>query len=196
MVSAFDPLEPRVTDVTYKLIAQLDDWWVPEQTADRGEVALVTVAGVLKSTVDTAVQPLRTLDGLTREQVRDAILDAVSHPVLDERHHGRAPDAPLCFAKMVVCLEQPPHFHVALKLNRRTLLMPLKRDLRLRSGLASHWSVTHTMFWSACRYGAMVTERQPTVDPAPRTWTGDGPPLDLYAECQEPCMAAAVRKKA
>ena len=56
------------------------------------------------------------LDGVTREEVRDAIIDAVQNPVASS--HGGRPTSAVCeVEKMVVVLEEPRHFHVALKVS-------------------------------------------------------------------------------
>ena len=56
------------------------------------------------------------LDGVTREEVRDAIIDAVQNPVASSR--GGRPTSAVCeVEKMVVVLEEPRHFHVALKVS-------------------------------------------------------------------------------
>lgn len=72
--------------------------------------------------------------------------------------------------------------------------MPFKRALRVRSGLASHWSTTHTEWWSAVRYGVMPTERKPRVDGSPLVWPG-GLNLNLFEEAQEPWSAHAAKRR-
>ena len=89
---------------------------------------------------------------------------------------------------MVVFLEEPRHFHVALRL-------PFKKAVRARSALASHWSSSHTMIWSAVRYGVFTTARKLQVDDEPLVWTRAGAPLDLYAASQEPWNAGAVKRR-
>ena len=49
----------------------------------------------------------------------------------------------------------PYHFHVALKASRSFRFAPYKRALHVGHGLATHWSCTHTGYWSAVRYGFM-----------------------------------------
>ena len=70
---------------------------------------------------------------------------------------------------------EPRHFHVALKLTCLARFLPLTAALRQRAGLASHWSTSHTEWWSVVRCGAFTTEHKASVDLTPLEW---------YRECQ------------
>ncbi|CAE7522337.1 F52C9.6 [Symbiodinium sp. CCMP2592] len=179
----------------------------------------VTFAAVLSETALEAETPLKDLADLSRLQVRDALLDAVAHPVPEATPRGGRPRSKVLeVVKLVVFLEEPKHFHAALKLNTSTRFMPLKLALRQRSGLASHWSTTHKQWWSALRYGVFTTERKPVVDFQPVAWlkslgsleaiqVGDRPcqefvvpgrdavVLNLYEESQEPWSATMWTKR-
>jgi len=177
------------------------DWQTEENESVRCMVFLVTFAAVLAETAEAAEPPLRTLDGLTRADIHAAIADAVANPQT-ARSAGRPRASTLEVQRMVVVLEQPLHFHVALKLNSQTRFVPLKAALRARAGLASHWSTSHTQWWSAVRYCIFTTEHKPTVDPEPLVWVAQHgllPPGDmrvnLYQEAQEPWNAHALRKR-
>ena len=65
------------------------DWDAPEDSKARQWVYLVTFAATLPGTAEAAAAgggpALRTLDGVSREQIRDAILDAVANPVQSTR---------------------------------------------------------------------------------------------------------------
>ena len=65
------------------------DWDAPEDTKARQWVYLVTFAATLPETAEAAAAsggaPLRTLGEVSREQIRDAILDAVTNPVQSTR---------------------------------------------------------------------------------------------------------------
>ena len=56
------------------------DWMRPEDTNVQSQVFLVTFASILSASALLASQPFRTLDDITREMVRDAVLDAVANP--------------------------------------------------------------------------------------------------------------------
>ena len=176
------------------------DWQTEEDGSARRMVFLVTFAAVLAETAAEAEPPLRTLDGLTRADIQAAIADAVANPQAESR--GRPRVASLQVQRMVVVLEQPLHFHVALKLNTLARFLPLKAALRARAGLASHWSTSHTQWWSAVRYCVFTTEHKPVVDPEPLVWVAEHGLLphgdtrvNLYQEAQEPWNAHALRKR-
>ena len=172
------------------------DWHTPEDDKARRMVFLITFAPVLAETALVAEQPLKTLDGLTREDIRDAVLDAIANPVLGNLRGGRPRTNALEVTKLVVFLEEPRHFHCAIKLTDQTRFLPLKKALRQRAGLASHWSTSHAQWWSAVRYGTFTTERKQTVDSSPLAWAASGEPLNLYEESQEPFQAAAFMGQA
>jgi hypothetical protein len=194
------------------------DWLTEEDAAARSLVFLVTFAAVLEETALQSETPLKTLQGLSRAEIKDAILDAVAHPLQDSSQGGRPRTKTLEVLKLVVFLEEPLHFHVALKLNSLSRFLPLKAALRQRSGLASHWSTSHTQWWSVVRYGVFTTEHKLAVDQTPLVWlktfgalqpvqAGQGPCHDycvtgnsktcvnLYEESQEPFNAASWTKR-
>lgn len=195
-----DGLDTRSVEVrglAQLVVGELTGWWTPETTDARGrEVYFITFAAVLasSSSAASASRPLRTLGQVSREDIRDAILDVVAQPV-GERRPGRPQATPTTVVKMVIFFEIPKHFHVAIRFSKATRFMLYKAGLRDRHGLASHWSPGHTMFWSAVRYGTTATEHKPVVDATPLVWTFNNEPLDLFAESQEPFMASVVRKR-
>jgi hypothetical protein len=87
------------------------------------------------------------------------------------------------------------HFHVAVCLFQSRTWRAVKRTLRERDHLPSHFSVTHTQFWSAVRYGHIPTVKKPDVDPDPYPWTADGTELDLFAESQRPFNATMWKRR-
>ena len=108
---------------------------------------------------------------------------------------GRPQKEPVGVESMVVFLEEPRHFHVALRLTNRASFLPFKQALRARSALASRWSSSHTMMWSAVRYGVFTTARKLQVDAEPLPWTRSGAPFNLYAASQETWNSGAVKKR-
>lgn len=176
------------------------DWLTEEDDGARSMVFLVTFAAILAESALEAELPLRTLDGLTRQDIHNAMLDAVANPSVART--GRRRSVQLEALRMVVFLEEPRHFHVALKLSGLSRFLPLKAALRSRAGLASHWSTSHTQWWSAVRYGVFTTEKKPVVDNSPLVWVNelgvvaaDNGQVNLYEEAQEPFNAAAHRKR-
>ena len=82
----------------------------------------------------------------------------------------------------------PFHWYTALKAHRNCRFVSFKRALFVNHGVASHWSCTHTDYWSAVWYGCMPTPGKPQddPDPSPFTWAREGPDRDLVEVCQEP----------
>ena len=173
------------------------DWWVAEEESACQQVYLVTLAAVLKSPGPDSENSPRDVDALSREDVLSALLDAVAHPVYEtSRQRGGRPRTRTAeLEKAVVFLEQHctgrKHFHIAVKFQFRVPFLPFKLAMRNRARLASHWSASHTMFWSACRYGVCVTPQKPSVDTKPLQHTMDGQALNLFEESQQPFLAAA-----
>ena len=143
---------------------------------------LVTVSRVLPQTLERA--ELKDTAALTRQDLREAVLDSFCRDRAD---------------KLVVFRELredgDPHFHVAVRLKSRARFASIKKALRDRHGLPSHFSLTHTEWWSACRYGALPSQKKPIVDLEPDVWTWDGRELDLLAESQEPWNAAGRKRR-
>ena len=197
------------------MLAGLHDEGVPPDEAPdaRRYVWLMTLSALLVDGRADAIavdlelagwEPLRDPSGMSREQVRDAVLDAVEH-IGDERGHrsanrrGRPRSVIVVVEKMVVFMEKHRdgrwHFHVAMKLSDQVSWRVLKNVLRRRARLASHWSTTHVHFWSTVRYGVFSTAKKPVVDEKPLQYTKNGTPMNLYEESQEPFCAKAWKRK-
>ena len=104
---------------------------------------------------------------LTREQIRFAVYDAIAKP--DATTSGGRPRveraAPLV-VKMLAVRETHSddsyHFHVAVKLSSNQRFSAAKRTLLIRYGLPSHWSTSHSQWWSAVRYCTHTTAKKAT----------------------------------
>ena len=75
-----------------------------------------------------------------------------------------------------------------------SLSIPAKA-LRDREHIASHWSTSHTQWWSALRYLVHPSLKKEVVDTQPFVWTCDSRQLDLYAESQEPYQATMWKRR-
>ena len=82
-----------------------------------------------------------------------------------------------------------------MRLSKRVVFLPYKLALRHRSGLASHWSTSHSDLCTAVRYGYFVTNHKPNPDPKPLGWVASGEPFDFYKESQEQFDAGVWRKR-
>ena len=167
-----------------------------EKVGAKNMVYLVTISRALPHA--TEIHNLRDLETTSRSEVSTMVRDAVSRPVLERG--GRPREGESChLQKLVVFQEQHAdgsrHFHVALKFAQSMRWMAFKRTLRVRYNLCSHWSCSHTQWWSAVRYGVVPTSKKPLVDESPETWSVDGVALDLFEDSQQPFNAAAWRAR-
>ena len=89
------------------------------------------------------------------------------------------------------------HYHVAVKGLSSFRFAPVKKALQDHFQLASHWSCTHSGYWSPIRYCAVPSPSKPKVslDPQPVVWSRLGPHPPLRLVCHEPHTAAAMRVK-
>ena len=136
------------------------------------------------------------------------MLDAASRPMYEDcrnQHHQKG----VVLQKMGIFLElhksekddtstfascRGPHYHVALQGERSFRYLPMKKAIRVRHGLETHWSCTHDGYWSAVRYCAVASPKKPReeLDPQPRLWARSGSHPPLHQACEEPVTAAAI----
>ena len=156
---------------------------------------MVTFARVLAQTI-AAAPHLRDVGALSRQEVCDAVRDSLERP--DASSLGgrpRAADAGLLVQKQVVVKEKHAdgtnHFHVAVRLSAQQRFLAAKRTLVSRHGLASHWSSSHTQWWSAVRYCVYTSEKKAEVDADRLCWSLPGFEFDPFEDAQEHFMAKA-----
>ena len=82
------------------------------------------------------------------------------------------------------------HDHTAVLGQTSFRFLSVKRALLQRHGLASHWSCTHTGYWSAVRYCVVPTTKKPwaTLDKMPVLWDSAGP-------CKHPPLTHCIREQ-
>ena len=88
------------------------------------------------------------------------------------------------------------HYHAPLVAGGQVFrFAPIKLALLKRFGLASHWSCTHTGYWSALRYCAVPSPKKPAaaLDPSPWLWPVSHP--ILQDACNEPVTAKAMEQR-
>ena len=177
------------------------DWLVPEDLKARQMVYLVTFSALVEpeASVAAASTALKDVSNMTRDQIRDAVLDAVANPAQDVKRGGKPRSVKLCVVKMGVFREPHAngkfHFHVPLKLNVVNTWLGVRNALRQRHGLASHWSSSHTEFSSAVRYCYKTTEKKTVVDTEYISCTADGTELDMAKESDAPWNANVRRQR-
>ena len=150
------------------------------------------------------------LQAMTRKAIAEAVLDSFCNPSSAAPGAAGRPRGPKGNEQIVALLvvfkeahaDGAAHFHVVVKLTRPYRFLNVKRALRERHSLPSHFSCSHTQLWSCVRYGYVETPAKPEVDDAPwlwtPSWTGfarDQVAVDLFALSQQPFTADAWRRK-
>ena len=150
---------------------------------------------------------LKAPDTFSREWLRDAVIDAFRHPVFDDLGNRAQTTANLAkLVKFRVFKEFHTadaqgvvhvHYHVVIKAEAKFRFMPIKRALLRRHGIATHWSTSHSEFWSALRYCCFPSPKKPeaSLDKASLSWSASGVTEDLFEESQEPATARALKKR-
>ena len=173
-----------------------------EDTSAKRQVYLITFAHP-RSTVGRDGQPLAQPAMMRREDILARILEACAAPIQANAHYAQHP-VPLLSAAIFREYHKPDdtdavrcHYHVAVKAATCFRFAPVKKALQEKFGLASHWSCTHTGYWSPIRYCAVPSPKKPrsALDPQPLLWSRDGPHSPLHLCCNEPQTAAALRAK-
>ena len=117
----------------------------------RHTVYLITLARVLMQTV-MGNPHLKDPSRLDRPTILRAVRNAVDFPALGPGGGRPANRQTSPILKIVVFREKHQdgsfHFHVGLLLSVALGFMTAKRALLSRHGLVSHWSSTHSEFWS------------------------------------------------
>ena len=148
---------------------------------------------------------LKAPEEFDRTGIQQAVLDAAAAPIYDRSSHHHY-EGNVVIEQMAVFMElhkeslgegRKIHFHVAIQAGRSFRFAPLKRALRVRHGLATHWSCEHDGYFSAVRYGAMPTPKKPQaeLDPSPKLWARVGSHKPLFEACQEPATMGAIRSR-
>ena len=192
----FNDLAQPIVDKLAFLLPSMQgppEWLTQEDGAKRLNIYLVTFSAALPDTAQNAPTPLRTLNGLRRKDIRDAVLDALANP--ESSCNGGRPRQAVVPLKLVTFLEIPLHFHVALQLREKSSFLAFKKALRSRSRLASHWSTSHTEFCSVLRYCTHTSDKKLAVDEEALSWSHNGDEVDLFGESNEHYSAAARKKR-
>ena len=168
----------------------------------RLSVYLVTLPHPKRAT-SAGGRPLVCPGSKTRQQILDMFLDCCAHPVYKDGCSIQAGEPiPVELAGVFRELHAEdesqvahPHDHLPVR-GRQFMFMPVKRALLERHGLASHWSRTHSGYWSAIRYLYMPSVKKPlaSLDANYVLWAK--PPMSHPAldECRnEPTTAAAIQ---
>ena len=169
------------------------------------QVYLVTLPHPLRAVSCDGV-PLLPPSNFTKGQIMEKFLVCMHEPIyVDANHRDGGGSVEVVRAGVWWELHKQvgdgvppkPHDHLAVLTARQLRYMPVKRALLQKFGLASHWSCTHTGYWSAVRYLAMPSPKKPlaALDSSPVLWPADGRHPPVSECCHEPLTAAALRKR-
>lgn len=176
----------------------------PEDAKARRIAYLVTFSHTQAAQSQQGVN-LVAPETLSGEALLARFRDACQHPVHVDPFHaaqGRTVDLKLVSVWRELHTAAADgqihaHYHLAVLGSEKFSFMPVKRALLQRSGLASHWSTTHTGYWSCIRYCCLPSPSKPlcSLDPSPALWAADGMHPDPRTCCHEPATAAAHRAR-
>jgi len=181
-----------------------DDWASQEIPDTKRQVYLVTLPHPRKSH-SMCGKKLVAPGSKSKRQILECFLDAISHlAYTDGRSLSRGTGVSL--NRVVVAREYHkddgsgkanPHDHIPVMGSSSFRFRPVKQALLDRHGLASHWSCTHSGYWSAVRYVHVPSHpKKPlsSLDASAVLWPdGAHPPLDKC--CHEPLTAAALKRR-
>ena len=151
--------------------------------------------------------PLTAPGSLTKPQVLQRFQDACTHPVYIDPH-SLAGNHSVSLSRVGIWREfhKPDdaqqaevHDHLAVLAtsDSKFRFAPVKRALLRRHGLASHWSCTHTGYWSCVRYCAVPSPKKPSacLDKRPLLWAVNCEHPAVEDCTHEPVTANALRAK-
>ena len=169
------------------------------------QVYLVTLPHPIQSHSDTGV-PLVAPGSLHKNEVLRRFLAACASPIYVDGRFRQQGTAGVEVTQTGVWRElhrasadgvAHPHDHLPVLAAKQFRYLPVKRALLQRFGLASHWSCTHTGYWSPLRYLVMPSQKKPrsSLDREPALWAAQGPHPALDECCHEPLTAMALHKR-
>ena len=168
-----------------------------ESPAQKRQVYLLTFPHPRPSSALTAP------GSLNRQGILEKLFEACAAPCPLNPHN---PPQPVSLERAAVFreLHKPDaqgdihtHYHIVVKGTSCFRFVGVKTALQRKFGLASHWSCTHTGYWSPIKYCAVPSPSKPraALDPQPLLWSREGPHPPLHLVCHEPQTASAMRAK-
>jgi len=150
---------------------------------------LVTAAKLVNDEDLQSDPPLRDPARISKQEFHDALMDCLADPVAAVGA-GRPRKVKAELDTYFGVKEGPEaagHHHAGLRFNnQKHAFLPFKLAMRQRHGIATHWSTSHTEFFSIVRYLHKTTTHKKSVDRDPLIWTHDGRKLNKFVECQQP----------
>ena len=146
-----------------------------EDAAKRKQVYLITLPHPRKSVQSAGDFAWRPPGDFNREQVVRMFIDICQRPAHVDAANGGGRSRAVTLERLVVFREMHKpdgnghahvHYHIALQLSSPASFAPLKRALKERHALASHWSCSHEGYWSTVRYGFFPSPKKPQAGAA------------------------------
>ena len=193
------PPKPKQKSLPQPLVIDPDD----EKRDSKRAVYLVTFPHPKAARSSCGVL-LVAPESKTKEELGKCVLDACLSPMHAHAHHaGNFVAAKQMgvwreFHSDAVNGTTHTHDHVPLLSAAHGFRFePVKRALLQRYGLASHWSCSHSGYWSAVRYCVMPSAKKPleSLDAEPWLWASDPPHPPLDVCCHEPITAQALNAR-
>ena len=168
-------------------IAEIIEGAGKESKGAKQYVYLVTFSHLLPTTL--AAGDFKDIANIGRDEIAECVRKAFDDPLpAASGQPGRKRQRTDGLVKKLVVFKESHadgtvHFHVAVLLWMPRTWCSAKETLRVRDGLACHFSCSHIQFWSTVRYGFYASLKKPEVDASPFLWSSDGSwPLGLVKE--------------
>ena len=176
------------------------------QETDKRKCVYLATLPHPRTALANGVENLRCPGEFDRHKVAEMFLDIFSNPMAADAAAMSRGRCALVLEEMAIFQEKHAvdmngqrhiHYHVALRASSSFRFAAYKHALRLKYGLASHWSDSHDGYWSAVRYGYIPTPKKPQseLDSQYVTWGRLAPHKPLFETSQEPVTASATKRK-
>ena len=177
-----------------------------EGIESRGRNVYLVTLPRRKQAMDAAGRQLVAPGSKTRKQILQIFLECCANPIYVSAS-ALSTQMPVPIKHTGVFRElhaedsggdQGIHDHLPVKALRDFMYMPVKRALLERHGIASHWSCSHTGYWSVIRYLHHPTPKKPaaSLDKEYIVWAAQGEKHPLLQDCMnEPTTAAALEAR-
>lgn len=200
-----DPDEVEGAGLQVALCYTVEEELDIESNTAKKSVYLVTLPALKRVPTSEACPALKCPSSLSHEDIAGVIHHVFQWPL--QSHNNASWGTAVGVDRFVIFRERhaprngettgPYHWHVALRASASFRFAPYKRALSVNHGLASHWSCSHTGYWSAVRYGFMPSckKKQDELDLQPFVWARDGNHPSLFDASQEPSTVCAMRRR-
>ena len=145
-----------VDDAMLPLVEQArrPDWYTEPDNKVQLMVYLVTAAKLVNEEDCEADPPLRDPANITKQEFHEAVMDSLANPICVGAGRKRSKPVELdTYLGVIEGLAAAGHHHAGLRFHKQKhSFNPFKLALRRRHRIATHWSTSHTEFFSIARY--------------------------------------------